>query len=263
MGKPIKARAQWHKKQSWRRTSANPEREKEMNWRLDRATSPGLVAEVGVHQLDLCSWVFNERPISVFGSGEVLQWNDGRDVPDTVQAIVEYPGGVRLFYEATLANSFEAEYEVLYGADSAVMLRGARGWMFKEADSPALGWEMHAKKEEFFQDTGITLIANASKQAPATDKPIEATAPEKTPLQAAIEAFVANAANHAEAVADFVASFGEGAQGLGEFLAKTLKNHLPCAGWREGWEATVVALRTNEAILKGQKLLLDKSAFEV
>ncbi len=36
-GKYIKARAQWHKKQSWRRTSPNPEREKELNWRLSNA----------------------------------------------------------------------------------------------------------------------------------------------------------------------------------------------------------------------------------
>src|SRR5438094_2790335 len=33
-GKAVKAHAQWHKKQSWRMASPNPEREQELNWRL-------------------------------------------------------------------------------------------------------------------------------------------------------------------------------------------------------------------------------------
>ena len=42
LGKNVMARAQWHKKQSWRATSPNPEREKEINWRLDKELSLGL-----------------------------------------------------------------------------------------------------------------------------------------------------------------------------------------------------------------------------
>ena len=49
-GKAVKAHAQWHKKQSWRTASPNPEREKAVNWRLSKATSPGLVGELGIHQ---------------------------------------------------------------------------------------------------------------------------------------------------------------------------------------------------------------------
>jgi predicted dehydrogenase len=45
LGNWLSARAQFHKKQSWRATSPKPEREKELNWRLSKATStrlPGL-----------------------------------------------------------------------------------------------------------------------------------------------------------------------------------------------------------------------------
>jgi predicted dehydrogenase len=38
IGKNIMARSQWHKKQSWRFTSANADREKEINWRLAKDT---------------------------------------------------------------------------------------------------------------------------------------------------------------------------------------------------------------------------------
>src|SRR5262249_52810590 len=56
LGKIAEARSQWHKKTSWRTTSPNPEREKALNWRLDKSTSLGLVGEVGIHQIDQEGW---------------------------------------------------------------------------------------------------------------------------------------------------------------------------------------------------------------
>src|SRR2546428_3472082 len=85
-GKAVKAHAQWHKKQSWRMASPNPARERELNWRLSKETSPGLVGELGIHQIDAMSWFLNGRPVSVTGFGSIIQWKDGRDVPDTVEA---------------------------------------------------------------------------------------------------------------------------------------------------------------------------------
>src|SRR5690349_3993961 len=41
IGTWLNARAQFHKKQSWRSTSPKPEREKELNWRLSKETSIG------------------------------------------------------------------------------------------------------------------------------------------------------------------------------------------------------------------------------
>ncbi len=38
LGQPVMARSQWHKKQTWRQTSPNPEREKALNWRLSKET---------------------------------------------------------------------------------------------------------------------------------------------------------------------------------------------------------------------------------
>src|SRR5438552_3001489 len=153
-GKAVKAHAQWHKKQSWRMTSPNPDRERELNWRLSKEISLGLVGEIGIHPLDLMSWFLNARPISVTGFGSLIQWKDGRDVPDTVQTIFEYPGGPQLTCECTLANSFDADYEILYGTDAAIMMRGLKAWMFKQVDSPLLGWEVFAAEDQFYRETG-------------------------------------------------------------------------------------------------------------
>ncbi|MCK6500835.1 MAG: Gfo/Idh/MocA family oxidoreductase, partial [Nitrospira sp.] len=170
-GKTAFARAQWHKKQSWRRTSPNEERERELNWRLAAATSPGLIGEISVHPLDNISWYLDGRPTAVTGFGSTVLWSDGREVPDTAQAVYEFPKGAQVACEVTLANSFDAEYEMIYGSDATVMLRGNKAWMFKEVDAPLLGWEVYARKDTFYKETGIALVANATKLAAQGDKP--------------------------------------------------------------------------------------------
>ena len=104
--------------------------------------SAGLVGELGIHQVDNNSWFLKALPTAVSGFGGVLQWSDGRTVPDTAQCVFEYPEGVNFIYDATLANSFDSDYEMIYGTDAAVMMRGAKAWMFKESDAPLLGWEV-------------------------------------------------------------------------------------------------------------------------
>src|SRR5207247_561462 len=161
LNKVAQARGQWHRKDSWRRPAPTPERERAVNWRLYNESSAGLMGEVGIHQVDVVSWFLKEIPTSVIGFGGILAWQDGREVPDTVQAIFEYPGGVRLTYDATLANSFDGAYELFMGSDSALLLRGDRAWMFKEAESPLLGWEVYDRTAKFGYDYGIVLVSNA------------------------------------------------------------------------------------------------------
>ena len=260
MGKTIMARSQWHKKQSWRGTSPNAEREKAINWRLRSETSLGLIGEVGIHHLDAANWTINKLPTAATGFASTMLWNDGRDVPDTVQTVVDYPGGVRLMYDATLANSFDADYEVYYGTDSAIMIRGSRAWLFKEVDSPLLGWEVYARKDEFFKETGIALVANATKSTPPAGEGVESLT--TTPLYYALESFVANCGEIGAAVEDFNATFNpKDLPALAKYLADIKRQ--PAAGWKEGFEATVMAIKTNEAIVQGQKLAFQKEWFEL
>jgi predicted dehydrogenase len=224
--------AQWNKKTSWRRAAPSGDRERDLNWRLDTNLSPGLMGEIGIHQVDVASWFLKSPPISVVGFGSVRQWKDGRSVPDTIQAIFEYPGGVRLTYDATLANSFGGTFELMQGSDSTVLLRGARAWMFKEADATALGWEVYARKDVVGDDNGIMLVANASKLLALGKEPKDFAIPDpkETPLAFACNAFL-------DAI-------------------RTGKNNTSDA--EAGFVATVVALKANEAIIKGDKIAITK-----
>lgn len=262
-GKPIKARSQWHKKMSWRRSSPNPDREKELNWRLERSVSLGLVGELGIHQVDMAAWHLLARPVAVTGFGTTLLWNDGRDVPDTVQAVFEYPKGVVATFEGSLGSSFDGAHDLYFGTDSTIMHRERRAWMFKEADAPLLGWEVYARKEAFYKESGIVLSADATKLAAQGDKPVQdALADKETPLQHALKAFLANCALTSSAVKDFTETYGSAdPKELREYLESLAKSRAPAAGWQEGLEATIAVIKANEAINKGARIMFDEQLF--
>lgn len=262
LGKPVMGRAQWHKKQSWRSPSPNADREKTLNWRLDKNTSPGLVGELGIHALDQCAWLFNLEPVAVSGFGSNMLWKDDRNVADTAQAVVEFAGGIRMSFDATLANSFDAEYEVLYGSDAAVMMRDNKGWMFKEVDSALLGWEVYARKDNFYKETGIALIAGGSKQTALGDKATDVSPFPFPTLYYALDTFLCNCNEIGNAVDDFKATFDPNDRaGLAKNL-QTIKTK-PAANFQDGFAATVLALKANEAVTQGKRIEFKKEWFEL
>jgi predicted dehydrogenase len=159
----ITADAYQHQKLSWRyggNDIASPD-----NWRLNPKVTTGLPGEWGSHQFDVVRWYTDRRPVSVRGTGSVRFHKDGRDVADTVRCMVRFDDGTDMGYEATLANSYGGRYETLYGSNAAIKLSWTHGWMFKEADAPTQGWEVYANRQQFHNDEGITLIADATKLA--------------------------------------------------------------------------------------------------
>ena len=235
LGNVAATKATWNKKTSWRRTAPNDARQAALNWRLSKASSPGLAGEIGINSFDVSNWFLKSLPVAVSGYGGILAWRDGRDVPDTVQCVFEYPGGVPFNWDATLANSFNGQYELFQGSDAAVLLRELRAWMFKEADAPALGWEVYAYKEKIGDETGIALVADASKllkdgKEPGKNRDV---APTQTPTYWMCQKFV-----------------------------NAIRTGKPTdSGPREGFEATVTALTANQAILSGSRIAFTKEMF--
>ena len=265
LGNWLNARAQFHKKQSWRATSPKPEREKELNWRLSKETSVGLVGELGCHTIDQAAWFINAQPTAVTGFGTLALWKDGRDVPDTVQAVLEFPGGVLMTYDATLANSFDGDYAMFYGTDAAVMLRESKAWLFKEVDSPLLGWEVYASKEVFYKETGIVLKANASKSVPANasgGQPAQESPFLNTPLFYALQIFLKNGTDVGNKVKFATDQFG--ADDAESIAAEVAKVQLRAAAtYLEGFQSAVTAIKANEAILSGQRIVFKPEWFEL
>lgn len=161
----ITMRAQNFRKQSWRFPSSDPARDNEANWRLDPKVSLGLVGELGVHQFDVFHYYTGKYPVSTRGEGTIRIHNDGRTIYDTVHCNLSFADGALCSYAASLGNSYEGRYETFYGSNAAIKLAWSHGWLFKESDAPTQGWEVYANRQQFHQDEGITLIADATKLA--------------------------------------------------------------------------------------------------
>lgn len=232
MGKPVAARAQWRRKMSWRAAAPTPEREHELSWRMFKATSSGLPGEVGIHEFDVVSWYLRELPTAVTGFGNPNP-KDGMEVPDTVQCILEYPSGANLAFDATLANSFDGSYELLMGPAFAMLIRDQRGWMFKETDSPLLGWEVYARKDKFGDETGIALVADATKLISQGKEPGK------------VGADVSKSALY---------------QSLSAFLDAVRTGKKPAANAEVGFQANVVARLAHDACMTRSRIEIPKEA---
>ncbi len=237
LGRVAMGRAHWRRRTSWRRAAASDERARALNWRLDPALSTGLMGEIGIHQLDVASWFLKGLPLAVSGLGSIRAWDDGRQVADTVQALIEYPDGVDVAYDATLANSFDDHADLFLGSDAAVMLRDHRAWMFKEADAAALGWEVYAYREKLGDETGIALVADATKILAAGKKPGEnrEVDPHRTAPVTACEAFL-----------------------------EAIRHKQPSAcDALTGFQATVTAITANQAIATRSRIELKPELFRL
>lgn len=254
LGNPISGRSQWHKKSSMRRVSPNGAREQELNWPIQKKHSCGLISELGIHQIDNALWFLDKTPVSVTGFGGIHQWNDGRDIEDTFKAVFEFEDGKTYDFSATIANSFDASYDMYYGTDCAIMFRDDKSWMFKETDAPLLGWEVYARKDVFYKETGIYLAANATKLE-TQDQDATSSSNEQTPVYYALEAFITNVYLRKSAVEDFIDSFGEAdPDSLREYLQEIGQNEMPAAGPVEGHNATSLVIQANKAIQTRSKI---------
>ncbi|MDR0700554.1 MAG: Gfo/Idh/MocA family oxidoreductase [Tannerella sp.] len=130
-------RAYWYRNNDWRRPVPSPELERRINWRLYRASSAGLVTELAAHQLQVGDWAIGLRPESVAGYGDLVYWNDGREVYDNISLIYRYPNGVKMSYESIISNKFLGLEELILGDKGTMELEKGR-YFFEEAQ-PAPG----------------------------------------------------------------------------------------------------------------------------
>lgn len=221
-------RGQDNRKTTWRVPASGPDQEKALNWALDPDVSLGLAGEMGTHQFDVFNWYLGRYPVEVAATGDIRVHNDGRAIPDTVWCTLKFEDGAALLYEASLCTSFEGRHEVLYGSNATIKLAWTAGWMFKEADAPTQGWEVYANRQQFHNDEGITLIADATKLA-AQGKLKEGVGLPNPPLY--------------YGVADFIRAIAEGVA--------------PATTIDEGLRATVIGILANQAVRTGETVKID------
>ena len=81
--------------------------ERFFRWRCYRDYSGGIATDLFVHLCTTIHFIMDAKmPSNVVGRGELYRWKESRDVPDTLNAILEYPEGFTANLSSTFNNQF-------------------------------------------------------------------------------------------------------------------------------------------------------------
>ena len=96
------------------------------NWRWFWDFGGGIFTDLMVHWVDVAHYVLNvEQPEKAVSLGEFVTAKDVWETPDTVQTILNYPGGLQMHFEGTFSNSNKgAHIEFLGSAMNLYVDRG-------------------------------------------------------------------------------------------------------------------------------------------
>lgn len=141
IGDIVGERCYWFRNHDWRRPIPSPELERQINWRLYRDYSAGLMTELASHQLEVCCWAMQMVPESVIGTGDIVYWKDGREVYDSVNLVYHYSNGVKINYESLISNKFNGMEDQILGNKGTMNLATGIYYLENEEESRKSGIE--------------------------------------------------------------------------------------------------------------------------
>jgi len=96
-------------------------------FRLYKEFSSGIADQWMSHGIDLVHWFMNDSfPRSVAAHGGIFAWHDGRENPDTFQALLEYPKGFLVSYSTSFGND-SPSFTRYMGKKATLMNIGGEG----------------------------------------------------------------------------------------------------------------------------------------
>ncbi|MGE5568606.1 MAG: Gfo/Idh/MocA family protein [Rhodospirillales bacterium] len=97
----------------------------------------GQTGGLFVHMVDVVHWYLNlTRARAAVALGGIYQHNDGRDTPDNINGIVEYPQNLTVTFEATITDMIPSESAIIVFMGSGGRLSIFRhGYRFQHADT--------------------------------------------------------------------------------------------------------------------------------
>jgi predicted dehydrogenase len=104
-------------------------------FRLYREFSSGIADQWMTHAIDMVHLLLDDRfPASVVAHGGVYRWRDGRENPDTFQALLEYPKGFLVSYSTSFGNDSDSFTRIM--GDRATLIEvggeGSQRWKVVE-----------------------------------------------------------------------------------------------------------------------------------
>ena len=169
LGKVTQIDCRWDRNWNWRRPVPAGYTDEQINWRMYRKYSGGLVAELLSHQIDFINWAFNTHPDEVIGTGGIDNFKDGRETYDNVQAILRYSkDGMIGNFGATCSNAKEGYLFKIKGTKGMVSLLMDEGIFYPEEETKkqlqTVDGVTGATKLEWNKDGGIPIMKEKTKE---------------------------------------------------------------------------------------------------
>ena len=96
-------------------------------FRLYREFSSGIPDQWMSHGIDMVHHLLGESlPVSAVAQGGVFAWHDGRENPDTFQALLEYPKGFLVSYSTSFGNDCDSFTRIM-GSKATLINVGGEG----------------------------------------------------------------------------------------------------------------------------------------
>jgi len=94
-------------------------------FRLYKDFSSGIADQWMSHGIDLMHYFLDDPfPKSVVASGGIFAWKDGRENPDTFQALLEYPKGCLVSYATSFGNDCDSFTRIMGKAATLINIGG-------------------------------------------------------------------------------------------------------------------------------------------
>jgi predicted dehydrogenase len=136
LGKVTQIDCRWDRNWNWKRSIPSPHMERQVNWRMYRAYSGGLPAELLSHQMDFINWAFDTHPDEVLGTGGIDYYKDGRETFDNVQVLMRYKqAGMIGNFGATCGNAHDGYLFKIKGTKGSVSLLMDKGIYYPEEET--------------------------------------------------------------------------------------------------------------------------------
>jgi predicted dehydrogenase len=100
--------------------------ERFFRWRCYEDYSGGIATDLFVHLCTTIHYLMNAKmPKRVMAMGELYRWKESREVPDTLNAVLEYPEGFTVNLSSTFNNQSSSEASFMFlGTEGTVSV----GW---------------------------------------------------------------------------------------------------------------------------------------
>jgi len=145
--------------------------ERFFRWRCYEDYSGGIATDLFVHLCTTIHYLMDAKmPSAVMAMGQLYRWKESRDVPDTINALLQYPEGFAVNLGSTFNNQFssEAGFQVL-GTEGALTITGAGVSFYPENVQEDNRWIVdswaHGLEDAYYKDPKV--IATEVERRPA------------------------------------------------------------------------------------------------